>query len=395
MYCRLTAKISNIKSGDNSMSLSENQIGELLEWFVNSSETRKKWSEHRKKVLEENHRWIQPNMIQNMSDEELESRFVEYYKSGGGRPTFNQIYRDRIIRDKKRFRETLLYLLDESVDIKERIDQVLEGKYQIEGSGQALLTSFLMDWNPDKYCLWNNKTDMGFSVLGWKIYERGDSNGTAYLNVLNSLRKLRDLRPEFHLDFDDIDLFLHTISAEDEGEKAVGTITNENISIDGVEKNEKGYWIFQRNPKIYNVIGALRDGNLKTWSVKALKDKIKIDDKVILWVTGEKPGCYGLCTVTSDIFNEADDSIEQQYYTDKSENIPQDKVRLKIDHNLWERPILKEFIENKPFFKGFKVGTQGTNFTATKEQYEELLQMTNKNIPQIWIEKTYVKGRQN
>ena len=142
------------------MLLTEPQIGKLLEWFVNSSETRKEWSDHRKKALKENHEWIQPNIIQNMSVEELESRFLEYYKSGEGRQTLNQINRDRIIRDKKRFRETLLYLLDESVDIKERIDQVLEGSYRIKGFGQAILTAFLMDWKPDKYSLWNAKTDM-------------------------------------------------------------------------------------------------------------------------------------------------------------------------------------------------------------------------------------------
>lgn len=348
------------------MSLSEYQIGKLIEWFVNSSKTRQKWSEHRKKALEENHRWIQPNVIQSMSDEELESRFVEYYKSGGGRQTLHQMYRDRIIRDKKRFRKTLLHLLDESVDIKERIDQVLEGKYHIEGSGQALLTSFLMDWNPDKYCLWNNKTDMGFSVLGWKVYNSGDSYGTAYVKVLDSLQKLRDLRPEFKLSFSDIDLFLHTISAEDDGKEAVKEIT---------KGDSVNYWIFQGNPKIYDVIRALKDNILKTWSVTRHKDKIKIGDKVILWVAGKRSGCYALCTVTSEIINRADDPIEQRYYTDKSQNKPHDKVEIEIDYNLWDKPILTETIENNPIFKDIKRGIQGTNFTATKEQYEVFLEM--------------------
>lgn len=207
------------------MPLSEEQIQRLLEWFANSSETRRKWSELRKKAFDENHKWIQPDVIKEMSDEELESKFLKYYKTGGMRQNLNQIYRNRIIRDKKRFGETILYLLNENVDVKERIDQVLKGKYRIEGFGKAIVTSFLMDFDISKYCLWNNKTEMGFSVIGWNPYSSKDSPGTAYLKVLDALRKLKGLGPKFSVTFDDIDLFLHTISAEDEGKQAVTRLT--------------------------------------------------------------------------------------------------------------------------------------------------------------------------
>lgn len=206
------------------MALSEEQIEKLLEWFMNCSETNKRYSEHRKKAFEENHKWIQPDVIQKMPDDELEARFLEYYRSGGGRQSLNQIFRDRIIRDKERFRETILYLLDEGTDIKERIDQILGGEYRIEGFGKAILTSFLTDYDSDKYCLWNNKTEMGLSVIGWEVKERGDSRGAAYLKVLKALQRLGDLGSKFRLTLDDIDLFLHTISAEDEGKEAVEAV---------------------------------------------------------------------------------------------------------------------------------------------------------------------------
>jgi hypothetical protein len=161
-----------------------------------------------------------------MPDNELETKYLEYYKSGGKRQNLNQIHRARIIRDKKRFRDTMLYLLDEGKDVKERIDQTLKGKkYRIEGFGKAIATSFLMDFDIGKYCLWNNKTEMGFSVIGWELYERKDSPGGVYLKVLEALKKLKGLKPEFNFNFDDIDLFLHTISAEAEGKKIVRQIT--------------------------------------------------------------------------------------------------------------------------------------------------------------------------
>lgn len=206
------------------MSLSEEQIKRLLNWFINSSVTRTNWAEKRRQEHEKNHKWIQPEVLKKMSDEALEKNFLEYYRNGGGRQNLNQIYRDRIIRDKNKFRATLIYLLDEKKDFKERIDNVLEGEYHIEGFGKAILTSFLMDFNIDKYCLWNNKTEMGFSVLGWKVYENRDLWGVAYSKVLDALKSILDFKPETRLTFEDVDLFLHTISAESEGIEAVKAI---------------------------------------------------------------------------------------------------------------------------------------------------------------------------
>lgn len=206
------------------MALSEEQIQKLLVWFMNSSETKRRLTDQRIKAFENNHKWIQPDIIKELSDKEIEAKFLEYYRSGGGRQGLNQIYRDRIIRDKKLFRKTIMYLLDEKVDLKERVDNILGGEFHIEGFGRAILTSFLMDYNPEKYCLWNNKTEMGLSVLGWDIYKKNDSKGNAYLKILSTIRKLSNFISGQKLSFDEVDLFLHTISAEDEGKLAVENI---------------------------------------------------------------------------------------------------------------------------------------------------------------------------
>ena len=100
-----------------------------------------------------------------------------------------------------------------------------DGKYHIEGVGRAIATLFLMDFNPDKYSLWNNKTEMGFSALGLeKVYETRDSWGGAYQKVLEKLRTIIELKPELNLSFNDVDLFLHTISAEEEGKQVVKAV---------------------------------------------------------------------------------------------------------------------------------------------------------------------------
>jgi hypothetical protein len=57
--------------------LTDAQIKELLEWFVTSSQTYNAWIEKRRQAQEENHKWIQPQVIKAMSDSELAQRFIE------------------------------------------------------------------------------------------------------------------------------------------------------------------------------------------------------------------------------------------------------------------------------------------------------------------------------
>lgn len=135
------------------------------------------------------------------------------------------------------------------------------------------------------------------------------------------------------------------------------------------------YWIFQGNPKIYNVIDSLKAGALKSWSVSTHKAKIKEGDKVILWVTGDDSGCYALCRVSSGVMKRKDDEIEQEFYTDKSTNDIHDRVALEIELNLAEEPLLKKELLWLPEFADFKGGNQGTNYTATEEQYRKIQEL--------------------
>lgn len=205
------------------MGLNEEQVQKLLEWFVTTSETKKAWTQFRYDEYKKNSKWLKPDIISNMSEDELKEKFFEYYRSGGGRQSLNQINREKIIND-TRLKDVLLYLLNEKYDIKKRINAVLSGEKHIGGMGKAIVTSILMDFNCKKYCLWNGKTMMGFNALDWEIDSKNLDDGQIYLNVLESLQKLKNLSPEYNLNFQDVDLFLHTISATDEGIDAVSTV---------------------------------------------------------------------------------------------------------------------------------------------------------------------------
>ena len=209
--------------------MNEEQIyGLLTSW--KKSQHYKQWRPHRMERHQYNSSWIDPDKIKTMHDE-LKAKFLEYYSGGEGRQVLNQIWRDRIIRDIAKFKDMLIYLLDESIPVEERFSNVVssEGDKHIGGVGKALASAFLMDFNMQKYCIWNNKTEMGFSVLGWDLpYQGSDSEGAKYAKVLEQLRKLRDnIGTELNLDFDEIDNFLHWIAAEDEGKNTVKNVVGE------------------------------------------------------------------------------------------------------------------------------------------------------------------------
>lgn len=156
--------------------------------------------------------------------------------------------------------------------------------------------------------------------------------------------------------------------------KAQLGISTDSIEINkvGEQDTETNYWIFQGNPATYDLEQALKDNVLKTWGIKAHKERIKKYDKVILWATGEKSGCYALCTIISNIENKKNYEDDFAYYQDNRENIAYERVELKIDFNLAFAPLLKDNLLDLSEFEDFKGGNQGTNFTATKEQYEKI-----------------------
>jgi len=137
------------------------------------------------------------------------------------------------------------------------------------------------------------------------------------------------------------------------------------------------YWIFQGNPGIYDIVGALQNQALTTWNVKAHKNKIKPGDKVIIWSTGANAGCYALAAVTSEIVKRKDEALEESYYRNPKDNLDEDRVEIEIDVNLAEQPVLKDKLKGLQAFQDFKAGYRGTNFIATKDQYDAILAMIN------------------
>lgn len=133
------------------------------------------------------------------------------------------------------------------------------------------------------------------------------------------------------------------------------------------------YWLFQNNPKKFKLREALQQEALKTFVVKAHQAKIKKGDKVIIWQSGENAGCYALATVTSNVENDQAEQQEVPFFRE----VPKEnkRVHINIDYNLWSKPITKDFIPLSKSFDRFYGGLSGTNYKATEEQFEEIINL--------------------
>jgi 5-methylcytosine-specific restriction protein B len=149
------------------------------------------------------------------------------------------------------------------------------------------------------------------------------------------------------------------------------------------ERQDTNYWIFQGNPKVFDFKTALREEILTDWTVSSHKDKIKVGDKVIIWITGDNPGCYALAEIASEPHKK--ESFPDDHLW-KTENKYPLKADIEISHNLVDEPILIDDIKDIKELKNLKVGFQGTNFSATKSEYDKMVELAEKsNQVKYWL----------
>ncbi len=223
------------------------------------SEHYKEFHAKRMKDYEYNHSWIQPEQIKEIRLEELNEKFREYYKGGEGRQEFNNINYKKIMNDLPRFKQAILILLDESISLESRFTRIVSTKSEdhINQFGKALASAFLMDYNSDKYGIWNGKVESGLNVLGWDAPNiKSKSVGSSYLKVLDYLTRIRDILsgPNLNYNFDDVDSFLHWIAAEDEGKKAIKQLISSEAQYWLIRAGEKGkLWNEWKERKIITI----------------------------------------------------------------------------------------------------------------------------------------------
>ncbi|MCM4171861.1 EVE domain-containing protein [Arenibacter sp. TNZ] len=268
-----------------------------------------------------------------------------------------------LFNDNLELRERVIYFNKETLKLYRGLGETLS-HHQDERSIAAYLTYY----NPIKYTFYKSSFYKKYcKLIGVKEAKKNEKY-VHYLSLVDDfikeyiesdsslIEQVKALIPEYYNGTN------HKLLAQD-------------ILYQILDKEpDLNYWIFQGNPKMFDFETALRGGILTDWTVSAHKNKIKIGDKVILWITGNKAGCYALAEVTSEPYKKTNSPDNHLW---KEEDKSELKADIKITHNLAQTPILFEKISDVEELKEFNVGNQGTNFSATQEEYEKFIEMTN------------------
>ncbi|MFH2067676.1 MAG: EVE domain-containing protein [Pseudomonadota bacterium] len=130
---------------------------------------------------------------------------------------------------------------------------------------------------------------------------------------------------------------------------------------------KKSYWMFQANPKYYDIDQALQDRVDFKWMVKRYKDRIKVGDVAYIWKSGNGGGIVAVTKVISEL--KLYDDVEQ-------EDVP--RVPLKTLKVL-EKPILRADLKEHSILSNLLIikSPQGTNYPVTEEEAEAIEKIMN------------------
>jgi hypothetical protein len=122
-----------------------------------------------------------------------------------------------------------------------------------------------------------------------------------------------------------------------------------------MEQTSTQWWIFQANPKIYNIDGALNDLSELTWTVKHEATRASVDDHVFFWRAGREAGVIALGTIIEPPTVRENLPTEEQYLLNPERlGGAQSRVLVRVDRRL-DEPLLRTAIAADPRLKDLMI----------------------------------------
>lgn len=168
----------------------------------------------------------------------------------------------------------------------------------------------------------------------------------------------------------------------DEVDKAAGRAYSNGMNLYAKfleQLGEPSCWIFQGNPKYYDVVGAITDLDTVTWAVNQYRKQIKQGDKAYIWLSGPEGGIIAsgrvMCNPEMKEYDSSDPYIREEFF--KSE--PYLAVDIKIERRLTDAAVSRVTLLADERTKRMEILTYpgATNFRVTKEQEETIESILN------------------
>jgi hypothetical protein len=132
-------------------------------------------------------------------------------------------------------------------------------------------------------------------------------------------------------------------------------------------------WIFQANPKYYDIDAALANLREMSWSVNQYKQSINKGDAVFLWKSGPEAGIVASATVLTAPAVMEQDGLQFAVQADKFEK-PSLRVLLQIDE-VYQVPLSREVLRARLPDLSILQSPQGTNFAVTPEEVDVIREL--------------------
>ena len=215
---------------------------------------------------------------------------------------------------------------------------------------------------------------------------------TTYANMLKNTTQKLDLGDRV-----ESDLFYYTFPEDfEEASKIITSTPNFNeVDIAAANKSysnaiimyskflkelyEPSCWIFQGNPKYYDVVEAVNELDTITWSVNQYPKQIKAGDKAYIWVSGAEGGIIASGKIMCDPEMRAPDQNDPYVHDNFRKKAPYLVVDIKIEKKLTSSIILRKSLLADERTKILEILTYpgATNFRVPKEQDEVIESMIN------------------
>ena len=150
-------------------------------------------------------------------------------------------------------------------------------------------------------------------------------------------------------------------------------ISEYEATFEGMEL-EPRHWIFHGNPKIFDMVGYLRDRKEVMWSVRQYKGQVKAGQTVFFWQAGQDGGVIATGTTLTDPELMNEDPYAERYVRAPDE-FPENelRVRLRVD-TLLAKPIKRNKLIQHPTLRKLTIliSPHSTNFLISDEEYDAL-----------------------